>query len=592
MSYFNNKTQRSIDQMLYNHLPGSIKSYNNSYYLLKKVTTTNQDASTEILNVIYEDLIGKLNYWSDQYCENIKKDHYKITDCFNIKTDAYEYKKNETKLNELNGFSKNCFTASNLAANKDKKKEKDKDHHIGEYFPYTVKCNNCNAVGYSKDLNKPTNEGSTHRCSSSVSQLSIFQISPYGGVESIAQKEANDKNKKSFWLKCSILNCGGYLKIKESNQAKETKLECSKDPKHQNYKQLSKDSYMLYSVFSSSAFQVHRSEVINFDLSNLPVQISDYDFLSTLKVHQDKLNRQDLRDLNENYSWNDKEKKEIISKYPLLFNTVSNQSVQLDLNNPAINQICHDQIDKKIKQEKYTTRDSTNELLGVAKIGLVSDIEVINYSYGYSRISDRPLMTSAGVVKFNFFYTTQDEKSSEYPIDKATNVTNNKKQIFYTKEHNKGIYFKISDEKIKNLVKGINKTQNYLDQEKIYTSDYYLEIFTYLHGIAHFFIKTISQHFSGINTASLSEMIFPEHYAFVIYKTGTGKDLDYLDSFFDEYIAGSNKDFFDYINNKNNLICPAFELCGENGACIECLFTSKHTCKYHNEMLNLKKLLL
>lgn len=589
-----NEIFRSVPQMLHNHLPGGLRSFGNYYYLLKQVYKSEVEDSNQVLNIIYNDLIYNLNKWAsetikNQQSINSNKKQIKISEIFSIASS--QDKKidvsliNEEFIKSLDGFKKdylfgnvrkNDFIANQIALVDDERE------HKGEYFPYTFRCSSCNKIVYSDKYPK------NNCCNSSKwIQLSVFFVSPDGRIDSIGRPNGNeylDYNE----LKCRNPGCKGFLKVKEANQAKNYKLICSIDPKHDNSNNLNKAGFMLYSIFSSSVFMVHTSEVINFDLSSLTQSnetLSDSDFIRICESNLNKLD-EDSKSYFEEFKKNispDRNKRTIMKFNSGLFEIKSNQSIHLDLNNPKINDFCHNEIINKIHKKKIEFE--IKDLIDFSEIGIVNDIEVINYSYGFSRVSDKPIYTPSGQVKLNFFYENELTSSAMYPSKEEHRKA--KKQIFYSKEKNKGIYFKISNEKILSILgtKALPTSNCYLSQKQIYDEEEFKIIFTYLHSLAHFFIKTISQHFSGINTSSLSEMIFPHEYSFVIYKTGTGKDLGYLESFFEEYILGDNLEFFNYINDATNLVCPAFELC-TNGACIECLYTNRHSCKYENEMLN------
>ena len=594
-----NEIFRSIPQMLNNHLPGGLRSFGNYYYLLRQVFKSETEESNDILNIIYNDLIYHLNKWATEslkYQEgtNANKKQVKISEIFSIHP-SQDKKVNISLINEeflksLDGFKKEylCgnikkhdFVANQIAL------IDDNSEHKGEYFPYTFRCSSCNKIVYSETYPKKT------CCSNSKwIQLSVFLVSSDGRIDSIGRpNDYSDYHE----LKCRQPGCKGSLQIKESNQAKNYKLICNTNPKHDNSHFLNKPGFMLYSIFSGTIFAVHTSEVINFDLSSLqnlnsdPFAISDNDFIDICESNINNLD-EDTKEYFYEFKNNvnpERNKRTIIRFNLDLFSAKSNcnthQSIHLDLNNPKINDFCH--IELKKKTSKIINQFQIKDLIDFSEIGLVNDIEVINYSYGFSRVADKPIFTPSGQVKFNFFYEHELTNSSLYPTKDEHRKA--KKQIFYSKEKNKGIYFKISSEKIASILNGIPipTKGDYLSQSTIYEKEEFKIIFTYLHSLTHFFIKTISQHFSGINTSSLSEMIFPHEYAFVIYKTGTGKDLGYLESFFEEYILGDNLSFLNYLNDPTNLICPAFELC-TNGACIECLYTNKHSCKYGNEMLN------
>lgn len=602
-----NEIFRSIPQMLNNHLPGGLRSFGNYYYLLRQVFKAEAEDSSDILNIIYNDLIYQLNKWAieslkTQQGTNPNKKQVKISELFSIHP-SQDKKVNTSLINEdflksLDGFKKE-YLAGNIKKHDFIANQialiDDNSEHKGEYFPYTFRCSSCNKIVYSENYPKK------NCCNNSRwIQLSVFLVSPDGRIDSIGRP--NDYSDY-YELKCRQPGCKGFLHIKEANQAKNYKLTCSINQKHDNSHFLNKPGFMLYSIFSGTIFAVHTSEVINFDLSSLqnlnsdPFTISDSDFYNICESNINNFD-EDTKEYFSDFKNNinpERNKRTIIKLNLNLFNTKSNsnthQSIHLDLNNPKINNFCHTELTKK--KNKFIHNFPVNDLIDFFEIGLVDDIEVINYSYGFSRVADKPIFTPSGQVKFNFFYEHELTNSSLYPTKDEHRKA--RKQIFYSKEKNKGIYFKISPEKIKSIIGNypLPTINDYLSQQKIYIkdktgkdeTDEFKIIFTYLHSLAHYFIKTISQHFSGINTSSLSEMIFPHEHAFVIYKTGTGKDLGYLESFFEEYISGNNLNFFNYINDPTNIICPAFELC-TNGACIECLYTNKHSCKYGNEMLN------
>jgi len=589
-----NKIFRSIPQMLNNHLPGSIRSFGSYNYLLKMVYKE-AVSDSNILDVIYNDLIYNLSHWGKESINIQRNSHVydgkktiKLSDLFNIERSQERNLDpnifNENILKGYNGFKKNYiidgnnqsdFIANEIAVH-------DKAKHYGEYFPHTFKCSLCDIVVYSEQYPQKS------CCNNSRwIQLSVFYVSPDGRIDSVG-----NPNKKGITyqeLYCKEPGCKGKLTIKESNQAKNYKFGCSVNKKHE--KSLTKNGFIPYSVFSRSSFNIHSSEVINFDLSkfnnqqNNSLDFSDEEFENIINSNKKHLDEDSLQFLEE-YNNGEKKNKRIIIKLNKELFKKNSQSIHLDLSAPEINRFCHNEIIKKINvwQKNFTH----HTLINFESIGLIDDIEVINYSYGFTRISDIPIPTAQGQIKFNFFHESHRENGNVAMYENRP--SSSRKQIFYSKENNKGIYFKIDRTQIEKLVGNtpIPTEGMFLSQKKIYQDDFE-KIFVYLHSLAHYFIKTISQHFSGINTSSLSEMIFPHQFAFVIYKTGTGKDLGYLESFFEEYIKGENSSFYEHINNGINLICPAFELC--NGSCIECLLTNKHSCKYENEMLDRKVVL-
>lgn len=589
---------RSIPQVMNNHLPGSVKPSNDIFYKIDKIVVSHNNL--EIRDIIYNDLLNNLYNWSMFSFKDINNDlNYQISD-FIITKSKKTINRNFSinSFQQINDFDENKFSVSEIVDTTEEEDYHTTSSHKGSYFPYTWKCNNCNILFYSKK--RPSkNCKCSHKSWKQLNVALVSSSSKFFDLKSIGDKnKSKDSELNNDFIKCSY--CPAPLKIKEAHNISQYRLECSKNKNH--YNSIDYPNYTLYSLYSHSLFYPLKSEVVNFNQHDLILQkkamLINQLILDNKLVSLDKSENIMLKKFSNFWSLYQESKGEECEAELKndLYKTI--KSIELNSNFKSIiqnitngnNIISDDELSKYYNQqilERIEEKDMiTIEqacLFPIEKIGLLRNIQVINYVYGYSRISDSPISTQTGVVKLHFFY--RENNNSEYSPTSENYSDDHIKQIYFSQETNKGIYFKIKTEQLDFFIRNQFKPNN---KETDITDKFIMEKkFIYLHSLCHYLIRLISQNFSGISTSSLTELIFPEDGAFLIYKKGTGKELGYLEAFFNNCILNDGDKFHDFwneMNNKNNLSCPGDEICG--GACVECLFVSKHSCKHKNEKLD------
>lgn len=590
---------RSIPQIMTSHLPGSVKPMNDIFYKIDKITVGADNL--EIKDIIYNDLLSRIYNWiMFVYKDSENALEYKLSDL--VLTNTKQQVFNNFSFNhfqEINDFNENNFAVSEIIDTSQEEDYQTGSLHKGSYFPFTWKCNHCNILFYSKK--RPSKKCSCgHTAWKQLNIALVSASSKFYDLKSIAHTSNKDKSvdDKSDYIRCSF--CKSPLRIKESHNLSQYRLTCSKHSNHHN--SIDQPKYTLYSLYSYSLFYPLKGEVVNFNQQDLILQkkstlinefinkkyISSNDRKESSILQRFQFSFKAFMDYqdqdNKNYLYNSLKDLESITNFKKQIHNLinANKIVSDEEFSKYYNQQILDRI-----EDKDMININKPSIFSIEKVGLLRDIQVINYVYGYSRISDNPISTQTGLVKLRFFFR---DKKGDYSSTSDYFKDDSMKQIYFSQESNKGIYFKLNNENLENFL--LSKIHIDTQDSDVINSIIKEQKFIYLHSLCHYLIRLISQNFSGISTSSLTELIFPEDGAFLIYKKGTGKELGYLEAFFNNcIIEGGSKfnEFWDEVNNKNNLSCPGSELC--KNACIECLIISKHSCKHKNEKLDRKLLL-
>lgn len=570
---------RSVQQVLQNHLPGDIRAISDRFVKIEQIALVEDINNQYYKDFILSDFYSTLTQWCQKYLKEYEgfKDELFLDEIINHKslerTSDYKIKNTTHIENTLKAvFKKDKFDVGNINTLEEKR-----NTHHGSVFPFTYKCSNCQKLFYCE---QPPSKNSDC-CKKELVQIDVVLLHPSGNVHSIGHGFQVERKH----IKCTHPSCDGFFKLKDTKEKlSDWKLVCNKNNTHTE--PVSPNNYSLANAYSKSIFFIHHKEIINF--SNNTAQWDEYikginhdDFEKNIDNNINKFSKEnqsmyslfkiapneELKKVLKNTLISSKEYKEI---FPSNTNLINFNSLEYD--SPIVNNFYLNKIKEKIDNENIYSLN--NKTFGLEKISLVKNIEVVKYAYGFTRCADIPKKLGYNNVKLNFF--------------KNKFTPNN--QIYYTKENNNGLYFNVSFDKINQILQK-NNLPIYKDKEELskkYLKGYELNkeynaqnlTFIYLHSLAHYLLKVISENFCGLNGSSLSEIIFPGELSFLIYKTGTGKDLGYLSSFIENQLS----EFKEYIENKNNLICPAFDLCNE--ACPECLYINIHSCKYENDYLD------
>jgi hypothetical protein len=110
----------------------------------------------------------------------------------------------------------------------------------------------------------------------------------------------------------------------------------------------------------------------------------------------------------------------------------------------------------------------------------------------------------------------------------------------------------------------------------------YYYLYTLLHSYAHLMMRQVSE-FSGLDTGSLGEYIFPADVAFVIYRNGTTMDLGNLSAMW----RNSGLALLQRLVSTRTTQCGTGSLCTKRGgACPDCLLVPETSCVASNKLLS------
>lgn len=241
--------------------------------------------------------------------------------------------------------------------------------------------------------------------------------------------------------------------------------------------------------------------------------------------------------------------------------------------------------------------------LQIENIASVSDIEIINTAYGYTRKYQAPdeMRTDRKepLVLRAFHDVNKHIVPNFYNIRTKTEgiiIDINKRALYkYLKEtysKTKQFLFKdLNDEELNRWFldktnldsRLIDKFKEIDTQNGNMTNLYTKCTYDILHTISHMFINTISK-FCGIDKSSLSEMIFLNAGAILIYsKTNQGAVLGALTQTFDKYLYEMLKCVY-----RDNETCTFDPLCmnTSNGSCCACTYLDEVACEHFNKDLS------
>ncbi len=241
--------------------------------------------------------------------------------------------------------------------------------------------------------------------------------------------------------------------------------------------------------------------------------------------------------------------------------------------------------------------------LKISNISSVSDIEIINTAYGYTRKyqapdemrTDRkePLVLCAfhdanNKVVPNFYNIRTKTEGIIIDIDKRALYNYLKETYSLSKQF---VFKELNDEELDRWfldktninTRLIKKFEEIDTQNGSMTNLYTKCIYDLLHTISHMFINTISK-FCGIDKSSLSEMIFVNAGAILIYsKTNQGAVLGALTQTFDKYLYEILSCVY-----TDNETCTFDPLCMNttNGSCCACTYLDEVACEHFNKDLS------
>lgn len=252
--------------------------------------------------------------------------------------------------------------------------------------------------------------------------------------------------------------------------------------------------------------------------------------------------------------------------------------------------------DEEKKQKLNSEHRVIMDSIGISTIGLVRDFKLVNFSYGYSRVSSSPsvdyINNQTIPVKLKLFDSTKiGDSHSKHPI-------------FILKQDNEAIYVQLDESSVRAWLNSIEVNEGLTEEpigyqylKHVPPMDAFLDslptieldgpqlslaIYTLLHSYSHHLMHAISE-FSGLNIGSMGEYIFPSDLAFVVYRRGNTVDLGNLTAM----LRNNAPAFLNYLKNLRSLSCGSSSLCeARGGACPDCILIPEISCIAQNKLLS------
>lgn len=233
--------------------------------------------------------------------------------------------------------------------------------------------------------------------------------------------------------------------------------------------------------------------------------------------------------------------------------------------------------------------------LGFADLKLVRNLKMLQYSFGYSRVSPSP---------------TTEQKHMLMPVRLCAfpKVDGNKRPIYVMRQANEALYVKLNEARVHSwlcdnglgaalaledgqslggrLIELYNDfgrfAETYSETSGERERDAPVFVFGLLHSLAHQLIHACSK-FSGLDLGSFGERIFPADLAFVIYRKGMTPDLGNLAAMWRNH----GPEVLASLDNLRALRCGSGSLCdNRGGACPACVMVPEVSCVAGNNILS------
>ena len=244
-------------------------------------------------------------------------------------------------------------------------------------------------------------------------------------------------------------------------------------------------------------------------------------------------------------------------------------------------------------------------LLGIAEMRLVRDLQICDFSFGYTRVSSVPTVRrekKAGnfdmPVRLNLFDGIRSQERVGFPV-------------YCLQQSNEAFYIRLDEGAVRDwlskndidlgacpsqrlgglLVEEYRPFDRFLAEyrrERAVTREAYPYAYTLLHTIAHQVIGVMSE-LSGLDLGSFGEHLFLPDLAFLVYRRGATMDLGNLSSMWRDH--GSPEHGNEVLHRMlmpETLRCGSETICMtlRGGACPDCVLIPENACLTRNELLS------
>lgn len=247
-------------------------------------------------------------------------------------------------------------------------------------------------------------------------------------------------------------------------------------------------------------------------------------------------------------------------------------------------------------------RSAVSGLLGKTGIDamfLIRSLPVIEYSFGFSRVSALPA-----------YDRPQGSGTRAMPVRLCAfpRMYSGKRPIYVLEQNNEALYVRLREGTVGRWLEAngiptdsaqtgrtlgaayIEEYEDFgefMDAYKVRTdgttprgiANY---VYMLLHSLAHVVIHAMAD-LSGLDADGIGEQIYPADLAFVVYRKGMTPDLGNVSSLW----RNRHRQFLERILSPRGLRCGSGSLCDHRGgACPACIMTPDVTCIAHNHLLS------
>lgn len=271
------------------------------------------------------------------------------------------------------------------------------------------------------------------------------------------------------------------------------------------------------------------------------------------------------------------------------------RKLTIDLMNPPPDIAPEGSSQQEVKEEYQKRLQNILDKLGIERMLMLRELDLVQYSYGYTRVSASPTTEQKGLAMPVCLRAFESVRRGQRPIY----VLHQKNEAFYVQLDECMViqwlaanHLPMSPPLANGMRFGARYIENYadfgpfLEPYKSQNSDVERTIcnlaYLLLHTMAHQFIVTISE-YSGLEQSSFGEYLFPADLAFIVYRSGMTPDLGNLSSMWRNF----NVTVLEQMLSMNKLQCSSGSLCDHRGgACPGCIMLPETTCIAANQLLS------
>lgn len=267
----------------------------------------------------------------------------------------------------------------------------------------------------------------------------------------------------------------------------------------------------------------------------------------------------------------------------------------VDLVNPTPDITPKDADTAEGKDFYQKTLNKALERLGIKRFLLIRELDLIQYSFGYTRVSATPTTEQKGLKMPVCLRAFEHVEKGKRPIY----VLHQKNEAFYIQLDEtivikwlaengtlQGVTFpdelKFGSRYIERYADFGPYLESYKRQDQITARSVCNMTYMLLHTLSHQFIHSVSE-YSGLEHGSFGEYLFPADLAFLVYRSGMTPDLGNLSSMWRNFHVKA----LEQMLSVSKLLCGSGSLCDHRGgACPGCIMLPETICIAGNQLLS------